>query len=121
MSHKVNGLPRKDRLYEQQSFHEAFTSGRRLHCPYGLFLIKKNNIEHSRAGAVISKKNIKKAVQRNCLKRLFREWFRLHKRSLPGLDLVFLVKRGFTFSEMVDCGEKLIQYSKNSNLLNSRI
>jgi ribonuclease P protein component len=121
MSHKVNGLQRKDKLCNQQSFSEAFAYGRRFNCPYGLFLIKKNKIEHSRAGVIISKKNIKKSVQRNHLKRLFREWFRLHKQILLGLDLVFVVKRSFAFSEMVDCGEKVIQYAKNGNLLNPRI
>lgn len=42
----------------------------------------------ARLGLVVGKKQLKKAVDRNRLKRIAREVFRLHRAQLPDLDLV---------------------------------
>jgi len=47
-----------------------------------------------RLGLVIAKKNIRLAVQRNRLKRLIRETFRLKQEELAGLDIIVLARRG---------------------------
>lgn len=47
-----------------------------------------------RLGMVIAKKNIRLAVQRNRMKRLIRETFRLHQQQLAGIDAVVLARRG---------------------------
>jgi len=46
----------------------------------------------SRLGLAISKKNAKRAVDRNRIKRIIRESFRLNRDKLPGLDLVVMAK-----------------------------
>ncbi len=43
-----------------------------------------------RLGLAVSKKNFKKAVDRNLVKRVIRESFRLHQASLQGLDIVVM-------------------------------
>ncbi len=43
-----------------------------------------------RLGLAISKKNIKRAVDRNLIKRIIRESFRLHQQELKGLDIVVM-------------------------------
>ncbi|MEC8429443.1 MAG: ribonuclease P protein component, partial [Pseudomonadota bacterium] len=43
---------------------------------------------------VIAKKNIRLAVQRNRIKRILRESFRLRQETLIGLDIVVLARRG---------------------------
>ncbi|MGB1109525.1 MAG: ribonuclease P protein component [Gammaproteobacteria bacterium] len=48
----------------------------------------------ARLGLAIAKKNIRKAVQRNRIKRQVRESFRHHAQALVGLDLVVMAKRG---------------------------
>jgi len=48
---------------------------------------------HSRLGLVIAKKNVAKAVQRNRVKRIVREFFRHHSAQDPGLDLVVLTRK----------------------------
>ncbi len=46
----------------------------------------------SRLGLAISKKNAKRAVDRNRIKRIIRESFRLNLQSLPFIDLVVMAK-----------------------------
>lgn len=43
-----------------------------------------------RLGLAVSKKNFKKAVDRNLIKRVIRESFRLHQASLKGFDIVVM-------------------------------
>lgn len=53
-------------------------------------LYKQNGGEDARLGLAIRKKHCRGAVQRNRLKRIVRESFRLHRDELKGLDLVVL-------------------------------
>jgi len=46
----------------------------------------------ARLGMAVAKKNAKRAVDRNRLKRLARESFRQHKQSLAGFDIVLLAR-----------------------------
>lgn len=48
----------------------------------------------ARLGLAISKKHCRKATDRNRLKRVVRESFRLHKNELSGLDIVVMNKPG---------------------------
>ncbi|MBV1790373.1 ribonuclease P protein component [Marinobacterium sp. D7] len=59
-----------------------------------LILSSPNNLEHPRIGFVISKKNIRRAVKRNRVRRIIRESFRLHQHQLPNVDIVILARRG---------------------------
>jgi ribonuclease P protein component len=59
-----------------------------------LVLSRPNLLDHPRLGLVIAKKNIRFAVQRNRIKRILRESFRLNQESLIGLDIVILARRG---------------------------
>lgn len=59
-----------------------------------LCLAYKNGLAHPRLGLVIAKKNVKHAVQRNRIKRIIRESFRLHQQQLPDVDMIFLARRG---------------------------
>lgn len=58
-----------------------------------LVLSKPNQKPQPRLGLVIAKKNVRLAVQRNRIKRILRESFRLNQHQLPCLDFVVLARR----------------------------
>ena len=55
-------------------------------------LAKNNSLQHPRLGLAISKKCAKKATDRNRIKRIFRESFRLHQNTLPSVDIIAMCK-----------------------------
>ncbi|WEK33258.1 MAG: ribonuclease P protein component [Candidatus Pseudomonas phytovorans] len=86
---------REKRLLTPRHFKAVFDSptgkvpGKNL-----LILARENGLDHPRLGLVIGKKSVKLAVQRNRLKRLMRDSFRLHQQSLAGLDIVIVARKG---------------------------
>lgn len=58
-----------------------------------LILSRPNQFSKPRLGLVIAKKNVRLAVQRNRIKRVIRESFRLNQAQLPHLDIVVLARR----------------------------
>jgi ribonuclease P protein component len=58
-----------------------------------LILARINDSAIPRLGLVIAKKNAKHAVQRNRIKRIARESFRLRQHQLKGIDTVVLARR----------------------------
>lgn len=59
-----------------------------------LCLAIPNSFDSPRLGLVIAKKNVKLAVQRNRIKRIIRDNFRLHHDEIPNADIVILARRG---------------------------
>ncbi len=60
-----------------------------------LILGAANDLGHSRLGFIIAKKNIRTAVHRNRIKRIIREFFRVHCSELDTADLIIMARRGF--------------------------
>ena len=86
---------REKRLLTPRHFKAVFDSptgkvpGKNL-----LILARDNDLEHPRLGLVIGKKSVKLSVERNRLKRLIRESFRLHQDNLVGWDIVIVARKG---------------------------
>jgi ribonuclease P protein component len=59
-----------------------------------LLLARVNHGPQHRLGLVIAKKHVKTAVQRNRIKRISREFFRLLPAVEPNLDVVLLARPG---------------------------
>ena len=55
-------------------------------------LARPNDLGHARLGMVIGKKKLRRAVDRNLMKRIIRETFRQQQTTLPALDLVVIAK-----------------------------
>ena len=61
-----------------------------------LFLARLNNLSNPRLGLVIAKKHIRRAVDRNRVKRLIRETFRVKQQQLPDIDVIVLSRKGMS-------------------------
>jgi len=85
-------------LLKPDDYRRVFSDSQRSVEQNFLVLARPNGLENARLGLAISKKSLKRAVDRNRLKRLIRESFRLHQVILKGLDLV-VVNRGADMSK----------------------
>ena len=81
---------RESRLLNTGSFQHVFKKATQSRDRLFIVLCRTNGKKPGRLGLAISKKNCHLAVQRNRLKRVIRESFRLHKEQLDGLDVVVI-------------------------------
>ena len=89
-----------NKLRCSKDFAAVFLSRNRSSDKHFLFLAIDNNKNAARLGLAVPKKNISKAAERNRIKRLIRESFRLRKSSLEGKDVVVFVKKQFDIKQV---------------------
>ena len=82
---------RHQRLLEKSEFDAVFSYGKKIVTKYFLIYYKPNSLPEARLGFVVAKKKIRKAWQRNKLKRKLRESFRRSK--LQTMDVVVLPRK----------------------------
>lgn len=84
---------KKLRLLVPNHFSFVFQKPKKIHTIYIIILGRLNTLNYPRLGLIVSKKNIKKAHERNRIKRLFRESFRLYQHMLPHMDFIIIAKK----------------------------
>lgn len=89
-----NCFTKNDRLLHSSQFQFVFHSPKRIACQCLTILYRNNNDSSPRLGLIVAKKQFKKAVTRNLVKRKCREKFRTTKNLLPNIDIVVLPKKG---------------------------
>lgn len=86
----TRNFPRSCRLTKTDEYSSVFGFRRALR---GRFFLLHYGVLHPasgvRLGLVVGKKFLKRAVERNLVKRILREQFRLLRADLPERDLVF--------------------------------
>lgn len=86
-------FPRQHRLLSPSEFKPLFDQPTwRASSQHFLLLVSENGLAAPRLGIVIGKRRVKRAVDRNLLRRLMRESFRHRTIELSGLDVVILVR-----------------------------
>ncbi len=94
---------KKERLKSKKEIELLFSEGKSI-SKYPVRLVyRKSNFEERikiRTGVSVSKRNFKKAVDRNCIKRLMRESYRKNKYIVPNTTHQFTFMFLFSGKEM---------------------
>lgn len=93
---RKEGLSRRHRLVGPGAFAPALRSPRKLRGPAILLHVVAGKAGESRLGIAAPKRLVRRSVDRNRVKRLFREAFRRHRVKGAGLDLVLAPRQAFS-------------------------
>lgn len=110
MPRGVAHFPKQRRLRQTRQYQRVFSKGRRWSKGALTVLACRNTLGFARLGLAIPRKYMRRAVQRNRLKRLIRESFRCHQQELGEFDLIVLAGRGVDVMAAKDVGIVLQRY-----------
>jgi len=100
------GFDKSLRLLNAGDYQAVFDQSRlKVSTAELLFLANANGLDHPRLGLVVAKKNVRLAAQRNRLKRIVRESFRMQQSRLPVSMLSCWLERASTSSTIPLCIE----------------
>ncbi|MBO0612462.1 ribonuclease P protein component [Thiothrix fructosivorans] len=88
----ADSFPRHVRLTRGIDFQRVFQHGKRLHATGLNARAAANTVGFPRLGMAIAKKALRRAHERNRIRRLVRESFRHHQATLPPVDLVLMCR-----------------------------
>lgn len=85
----IERFRRDYRLTRKDQFDRVLSS-RTIHLRCGCFRLyaSPNDEKSARLGLIVGKRQLKRAVDRNRVKRVLRETFRINRSVLPGFDIV---------------------------------
>lgn len=87
-------LPKENRLTELSDFERIKKEGKVIRGNFFFLSFLENNLTFSRFGIIVSKRLSNKAVKRNRIKRLIREFIRNNLLSaFGGYDVVIVAKK----------------------------
>lgn len=89
----VTSFPRTVRLTRGSEFRQVFEHGKRLHTTSFNLRAMSNHLGSARLGMAIAKKTLRRAHERNRIRRLVRESFRTHHVTLPAVDIVIMCRQ----------------------------
>ncbi len=91
---KLYGFPKEAHLRKASEFKAVFNQSRRFTARIFAIYCCHNMLANPRLGVSISKKNVRNACDRNRIKRIIRETFRLRQTPVANLDIVVVAYRG---------------------------
>ena len=94
MAEGGEGFPKRARLTRRSEFLNLSREGKKAHTSHFVVISKANSKATSRLGLTVSAK-VAKAVARNRVKRLVREFFRRHRAKISAhQDIVVIARKG---------------------------
>ena len=109
-------FPRQARLTSGRQFQETIRGGFKSRDRYFRVHARPNGREYGRLGLAVSRRVDKHAVERNRLKRLIRDSFRLKQTELAinqGLDIVVVALTGAASAERQKLSRSLTEHWRN--------
>jgi len=86
---------KKAKLIKTDEFSSVFNFRKRISARFLAVHYQPNDIGHVRLGLVVGKKVAKRAVDRNYMRRVLREFFRIQQHEINHVDLVVRVQKKF--------------------------
>ncbi len=86
---------KKAKLIKTDEFSSVFNFRKRISVRFLAVHYQPNDIGHARLGLVVAKKVAKRAVDRNYMRRVLREFFRIQQHEINHVDLVVRVQKKF--------------------------
>lgn len=83
------------KLIKTDEFSSVFNFRKRITARFLAVHYQPNAIGHARLGLVVGKKIAKRAVHRNYMRRVLREFFRIQQHTISAVDLVVRVQKKF--------------------------
>jgi len=83
------------KLLKTDEFSSVFNFRKRISAHYLVMHYQPNSQEQVRLGLVVGKKTCKLAVDRNYMRRVLREFFRIQQHQIAHVDLVVRVQKKF--------------------------
>jgi ribonuclease P protein component len=87
-------LPPERRMRRPAEFKRAYAAGKRLGNEFFTVNAQANGLSCARLGMSIAARILRRAVDRNRIRRLIRESFRVHQLGLPAIDIVIGARAG---------------------------
>ena len=98
-------LPKEQILHSSKDFLKLLKGGKRLGLEGFELIYGPNGLGYPRIGYIVSKKVSSKAVNRNRIKRIFREYFRHNKPLFGSNDVIFVCKKDISSWNLNMVGE----------------
>ncbi len=95
-------FPKQAKLVKTDDFSSVFNLRKRIANQYLVLRYCPNGLNHARLGLIVAKKTAKFAVQRNYMRRVLRELFRLNQHQLPAADIVIQVQKVFDKPDFIE-------------------
>lgn len=107
------------RIKKSKDFQSIQKSGDKIFSKNFILIYKKNNLDISRIGVVVSKKVSKRANKRNFVKRRLKEIFRLNQHNfIENIDLVIIAKRECLVLDYQEFERQILGSLKYNKLIN---
>ena len=91
----------------------SFSNAKSIHTKYAFIKFKKNDLDVSRFGFIVSKKISKSAVTRNRIKRQIRRCFEESLSQIkPGYDMLLIIKSNISEVDKINCTDILESINK---------
>src|ERR1700761_7006923 len=81
-------FPASHRMLRPAQFKRAYADGKPFSNEFFTVNVVPNEVAWARLGMSIAARNLRRAVDRNRIRRLIRESFRMHQQGLPPVDII---------------------------------